>query len=168
MSAQVVGTIVTARLVAGEKYRVTWAWSLAAILPAWAFNTVGAANQIHEWLSSSGFIPISLPSAKAGDEVIVFDVQVAAYKAGRTVAQMLSDLEAVPFTMYVARLEKLKPAQSSQELAQGQAAAVDQGNATVDVTGRLFDWLEGIGGKVATVLIVGGVVALAYFATRKR
>jgi len=159
---EIVGTSITSRVASGDKFRVTWQWSLAAILPAFSFDTEGAARKIQEWLPSIGFTPVSAPSAQHGDEVVVYDVRTAATNGGKTVAQILSALESVPWTMRVARLEKLSLTASSSTLEQGQAEAIEEGNAAADPLGNTLSTVgETIAAAGKSVLLLAMLVAVA-------
>jgi len=162
---EIVGTLATARVASSEKFRVTWTRAFAKLLPAFTFDAPKVANDIRNWLPSAGFVPVSNPSAKSGDEVVVFDVRLASQWGGKTVADVLVALNEEPHAMDVTRLEKIPLTATSTQLEQGQSDAVSEGNRDASFDDLLASFgatLKTAGGVVAIVLVVGAVAFVVY------
>jgi hypothetical protein len=134
--AEIIGTTSTAKVAAGDKYRVTWQFILSSVLPSWAYyDAPDIANRLREWLPGQGFVPVSMPSAVSGQEVMVFDVRLSQeWSNSRNVAQVLSALEDTPWfwSLKVQKLEKLSTTLTSSQLQEGQEAAITEGETKAD------------------------------------
>lgn len=178
MATELIGTTITSPVAGGDKFRVTWQFQFSSVLPSWAYyDAPDISRQLREnWLTGKGFIPVSMPSAVSGDEVIVYDIRLAqTWGNGRNVAQVLDALQETPWfwSLTVQRLQRLSGAESSKELAEGQEGALVQGketaatNAVFESTEGFLKSLRGALGKtaqlialVAVAAIVGGAVYL--------
>lgn len=166
----------------GDKFRVTWRWTLSEFGGGAFFDSHRFDLNIQEALPGNGFLPASSPAAAPGDEVIVYDVRLLqTWGAGnKTVADVIVALDKLPFftdtALDVVKVEKVDPNATSAQLAAGQAKAREQGNLdsqkdreTSGILPNLPDlgqWLK----NAQTVAIVAGVIvagSLAYVYTRK-
>lgn len=168
--AEIVGTTVTSKVAGGDKFRVTWQFWFSSVLPSWAYyDATDIARQLREWLTSKGFIPVSMPSAVSGDEIIVYDIRLAQeWNNGRSVAQVLDELEDTPWfwSLKVQTLQRLTGAETSTQLAEGQQEAINQG-AEIASTNAVFESAEsftksvaGALGKTAQVIALVAVAAI--------
>jgi hypothetical protein len=168
--AEIVGTTVTSKVAGGDKFRVTWQFWFSSVLPSWAYyEAPDIATQLREWLTGKGFIPVSMPSASPGDEIIVFDVRLALeWSNGRNVSDVLNDLEDTPWfwSLKVQRLQRLTGAETSTQLEQGQQEAIDQGsviastNAVFESAGSFTKSVAGALGKTAQVIALVAIAAI--------
>lgn len=172
MSAEIVATLTTSRVSSGDKFRVTWTRAFAKLLPAFTFNAPMVADSVRNWLPSAGFIPVSNPSAKSGDEVVVFDVRLASQWGGKTVADVLVALDNEPHfgdnataLLDVTRLEKISLTATSTQLEQGQNSAVSEGNrdaSFADALASIGSALKTAGGIAIVVVAVAAVAFIVY------
>ncbi len=175
--AEILGTTETSRVAGGDKFRVTWQFQLSSVLPSWAFyDATDIARLMREWLPEHGFIPVSMPSAVSGDEVIVFDVRLAQeWNDGRNVSAVLNELSETPWfwSLKVQKLQRLTGAESSMQLQQGQQEALDAArdasstNVVFESTENFLKSIKGALGSaaqfvalLAVVAVVGGAVYL--------
>lgn len=167
--AEIIGTTVASPVTGGDKFRVTWQFWFSSVLPSWAFYSApDIARQLREsWLTTQGFIPVSLPTAKDGDEIIVFDVRLAqTWSNGRNVAQVLEALEDTPWfwSLKVQRLQKLTGAETSTQLTEGQQTAIEEAKevaSTNAVFSSAENFTRAIGGVLGTTAQVIALVAIA-------
>ena len=167
--AEIVGTTITSRVASGDKFRVTWQFWFSSVLPSWAYyDATDIARQLREWLTSQGFIPVSMPSAVTGDEIIVYDVRLSSeWSNGRNVAEVLDALEDTPWfwSLKVQRLQRLTGTETSTQLEQGQQDTIDQGKEIAS-TNAVFESAENFTKSVAGALgKTAQVIALVAIAT---
>lgn len=160
-----------------DKFRVTWTRDdISRVLP---FQAVVVAAAIREWLPTRGFVAVSNPSAVAGDVAVVYDVRPTAQWSGRTVAEMVSALNAVPLigsstflaipqSVTVTRVEKVRPGSSPAELAAGQGSARDDAQTADAARSFLESIASTLTGGVGLVALAAGAVILATLAVRRR
>lgn len=166
----------------GDKFRVTWRWTLSEFGGGAFFDVRRFDLNVQEALPGMGFIPVSSPAANQGDEVIVYDVKLSqAWGSGnKNVADVAAALDKLPFTtdlaLDVSRVEKVSASATSAELAAGQAKAREQGNVDsakdrassgINPFKELGGWLDKLG-TITVVAVVGiaAVVAYTYYAKR--
>ena len=167
--AEIVGTTTTSRVAEGDKFRVTWQFWFSSVLPSWAYyDAPDVARQLREWLTGKGFVPVSMPSATTGDEIIVYDVRLSRdWGNGRNVAQVLDALEDTPWfwSLKVQRLQRLSGAETSTQLEQGQQEAITQGteiastNAVFESAESFTKSVAGALGKTAQIIALVAIAA---------
>lgn len=168
--AEIIGTTATSRVAAGDKFRVTWQFWFSSVLPSWAYYSApDIADRLREWLTGKGFVAVSMPSATAGDEIIVYDVRLTSdWSNGRNIAQVLDALEDTPWfwSLKVQRLQRLTGAETSEQLTEGQQQAITEGTVTAD-TNAVFQSAEnftravaGALGKTAQIIALVAVAAI--------
>lgn len=168
--AEIVNTTVTSKVAGGDKFRVTWQFWFSSVLPSWAYyDATDVARNLREWLTGKGFIPVSMPSASSGDEIIVYDIRLSQdWNNGRNVAAVLSELEDTPWfwSLKVQRLQRLTGTETSTQLEQGQQETIDQGkevastNVVFESTESFLKSLKGILGTTAQVIALVAVAAV--------
>lgn len=168
--AEIIGTTVTSKVAGGDKFRVTWQFWFSSVLPSWAYyDATDVARNLREWLTGKGFIPVSMPSAVSGDEIIVYDVRLAQeWSNGRSVAQVLDELEDTPWfwSLKVQRLQRLTGAETSTQLEQGQQETIDAGkeiastNAVFESAESFTKSVAGALGKTAQVIALVAIAAV--------
>jgi hypothetical protein len=140
------------------------------VLPSWAYyDATDIASQLREWLTGKGFIPVSMPSAASGDEIIVYDIRLALeWSNGRSVAEVLSELEDTPWfwSLKVQQLQRLTGVETSTQLEQGQQETLNQGKEIAS-TNVVFESAEsftksvaGALGKTAQIIALVAVAAI--------
>ena len=168
--AEIIGTTVAAPVAERDKFRVTWQFWFSSVLPSWAYyDAPDIATQLREWLTGKGFVPVSMPNAVTGDEVIVYDIRLSsAWSNGRNVAQVLDDLEDTPWfwSLKVQTLQKLSGQETSTQLQEGQDSARTEGqvaastNAVFESTESFLKSLQGALGTAAQVVSLLAVAAI--------
>lgn len=164
--AELIGTTAVSRVSAGDKFRVIWEYWGASVLPAWSHvDAVIMADRIRDWLPSEGFIPVSMPTAQSGDEVVVYDVRLAqTWSNGRNVSQVLDALGNVPGALRVQKLERLSGMETSSELAEGLQGAITSGGSAANtnaIFGSVEDFLKAARGALGTAAQLTALVAVA-------
>lgn len=160
----------------GDKFRITWRWSLADYLAGSHFDVRRYDRNVLDWLPSQNLLPVSNAMAVPGDEVIVYDVRLGSqWGAGRTVADVIIAADKLPFmddlSLDVYAIEPVSASATSADIASGLASSVVQGNAnsagerddSLDFFGDVGEKLD----KYATILVVGAVLVAAVYFYRK-
>lgn len=169
------------RASAGDKFRVTWRWSLGEFMNPAFFDVVRFDIDVRNALPGMGFVPVSNPMATAGDGVIVYDVRLSTTWGAnnKSVAQVVTALDKLPLfagvALNVSRVERLPNAGiSSGDLAAGQVAAVAAGNTELDndreETAGIFSPITTAFarlGTAATALLVVAVAGAALYVYRR-
>jgi hypothetical protein len=168
--AEIIGTTSVSKVAAGDKFRVTWQFILSSVLPSWAYyDAPDIASRLREWLPGQGFVPVSMPSAVSGQEVIVYDVRLSNdWSNSRNVAQVLEKLEDTPWfwSLKVQKLTRLSGSESSTQLEQGQQDAITSGetaaetNALEKAASDAFKKLKEMFGDAAQLVALVAVAAI--------
>lgn len=164
MSVVLVGTHLTDPLVVGKRFRVTWTFWGASILPAFMFNPTVAASYANRWLPTVGCVPTYYPVATAGDEVVVFDFMLTAQWTGKFTKELVSTLTGIPIPMHVTRLEAITTAAVPRDAIAAIVLGNREANPIMRNVAAALGTTVDVIALAAAAVVIGGLV---YF-SRKR